>query len=91
MSRMNSSSDLQTLYTQSPILCRIEWGFVYAGFSRLPPEISVSEPTLTFKCLGHTKRDDGLIGRCEPETTDTTDSETDEFSVETKHLLQHKA
>ncbi|NWD78014.1 hypothetical protein HX890_28235 [Pseudomonas gingeri] len=44
------------------------------------------EPTLTFKYLGHDKRDDGLIERYYLEVTDTRDGETENVSVEAKHL-----
>ena len=44
------------------------------------------EPTLTFKCLGHTKRGD-LIESYQLEMTDTRDGTTVEISVPTRHLI----
>jgi len=46
----------------------------------------VSEPTLTFKCLGHTKRGD-LIESYQLEVTDTRDGTTVEISVPTRKLI----
>ena len=48
----------------------------------------MSEPTLTFKLLGHTKRDDGLIARYHLEVTDTRSDRTVTVSVEPRHLHQ---
>lgn len=44
------------------------------------------EPTLTFKCLGHTKRGD-LIVSYQLEVTDTRDGTTAEISIPTRHLI----
>ena len=44
------------------------------------------ETTLTFKFLGHTKRDDGLIGRYQLEVTDSRSGKTATISVEPTHL-----
>lgn len=44
------------------------------------------EPTLTFKCLGHTKSGD-LIESYQLEVTDTRDGMTVEISVPTRHLI----
>lgn len=44
------------------------------------------EPTLTFKCLGHTKRGD-LIESYQLEVTDTRDGTTVEISVPTRQLI----
>lgn len=43
-------------------------------------------PTLTFKCLGYTKREDGLIGRYHLEVTDIRSEKTATISVEPRHL-----
>ncbi|WP_223547310.1 hypothetical protein [Pseudomonas sp. A-B-19] len=48
-------------------------------------------PTLTFKCLGHTKRDDGLIGRYHLEVTDTRSGKTATVSVEPRHLASARS
>lgn len=44
------------------------------------------EPTLTFKCLGHTKRGD-LIESYQLEMTDTRDGTTVEISVPPRQLI----
>jgi hypothetical protein len=44
------------------------------------------EPTLSFKCLGHTKRGD-LIESYQLEVTDTRDGTAVEISVATRHLI----
>ena len=49
------------------------------------------EPTLTFKLLGHTKRDDGLIGRYHLEVTDTRSDRTVTVSVEPRHLASARS
>ena len=49
------------------------------------------EPTLTFKCLGHTKRDDGLIGRYHLEVTDNRSDRTVTVSVEPRHLASARS
>lgn len=46
----------------------------------------MSEPTLTFKCLGHTKREDGLVVRYQLEVTDSRSGKTATLSVEPRHL-----
>lgn len=46
----------------------------------------MSEPTLIFKCLGHTKRGD-LIESYQLEVTDTRDGTTVEISVPTRQLI----
>lgn len=43
-------------------------------------------PTITFAYLGHTKRDDGLIGRYHLEVTDSRSERTETISVEPRHL-----
>ncbi|WP_223531264.1 hypothetical protein [Pseudomonas sp. GL-R-19] len=48
-------------------------------------------PTLTFKCLGHTKRDDGLIGRYHLEVTDIRSGKTATVSVEPRHLASARS
>lgn len=55
------------------------------------PELAVSDSTLTFKLLGHTKRDDGLIGRYHPEVTDSRNGKTATISVEPRHLPRPEA
>jgi hypothetical protein len=54
-------------------------------------EVAVPEPTLTFKHLGHTKREDGLIGRYHLEVTDTRSGKTATISVEPRHLASAKS
>lgn len=49
------------------------------------------EAALTFKCLGHTKRDDGLIGRYNLQVTDTRSGKTATISVEPKHLASARS
>ncbi|NVZ70477.1 hypothetical protein [Pseudomonas costantinii] len=51
----------------------------------------MSEPILIFKCLGHTKRDDGSIGRYHLVVSDTKDGEIEEISVEAKHLMSARS
>ncbi|EPJ92998.1 hypothetical protein CF149_14432 [Pseudomonas psychrophila] len=51
----------------------------------------MSEPTLTFKLLGHTTRDDGLIGRYHLEVTDTRSDRIVTVSVEPKHLASARS
>ena len=51
----------------------------------------MSEPTHTFKLLGHTKRDDGLIGRYHLEVTDTRSDRTVTISVEPRHLASARS
>jgi hypothetical protein len=54
-------------------------------------EKNVPEAALTFKCLGHTKRDDGLIGRYNLQVTDTRSGKTATISVEPKHLASARS
>ncbi len=51
----------------------------------------MSETTLTFKNLGYTKRDDGLIGRYHLEVTDSTNGKTPTISVEPRHLASARS
>lgn len=51
----------------------------------------MSEQTLTFKLLGHTKRDDGLIGRYHLEVTDTRSDRVVTVSVEPRHLASARS
>lgn len=51
----------------------------------------MSEPTLTFKLLGHTKRADGLIGRYHLEVTDPRSDRTVTVSVEPRHLASARS
>lgn len=46
----------------------------------------MTEPTLSFKCLGHTKRDDGLIGSYNLQVTDTRSDKTATISVDPRHM-----
>ncbi len=49
------------------------------------------ETTLTFKFLGHTKRDDGLIGHYQLEVTDSRSDKTATISVEPRHLASARS
>lgn len=51
----------------------------------------MSEPTLTFKCLGHTKRNDGTIARYIIEATDLRNDQIEVFEVEPRHLPSAQA
>jgi hypothetical protein len=51
----------------------------------------MTETALSFKCLGHTKRDDGLIWRYHLEATDTRSGKTATISVEPKHLASARS
>jgi len=51
----------------------------------------MSEPTHSFKCLGHTKRDDCLIERYHLEVTDTQSGNTVTISVEPRHLASARS
>lgn len=51
----------------------------------------MSEQNLTLKCLGRTKRDDGLIGRYNLEATDTRSGRTATISVEPRHLASARS
>lgn len=46
----------------------------------------MSEKTITFKCLGHTKRDDGTIERYSIEVTNTRNDQVEVLQVEPGHL-----
>lgn len=46
----------------------------------------MTEPTLSFKCLGHTKRDESLIGSYNLQVTDTRSGKTATISVDPKHM-----
>lgn len=49
------------------------------------------ETSLTFKCLGHTTREDGLIGRYHLKVTDTRSGRTATISVEPRHLASARS
>ncbi len=49
------------------------------------------DTNFTFKCLGHTKRDDGLIGRYHLEVTDSRSGKTATISVEPRHLASARS
>lgn len=51
----------------------------------------MSEPSLTFKLLGYTKRDDGLVGRYNLEVTDNRSGKTATISVEPRHLASARS
>ncbi len=51
----------------------------------------MSELILTFKCLGHTQRDDGLIGRYNLEISDVRSGKTATISVEPRHLASARS
>ena len=51
----------------------------------------MSAPTLTFKLLGYTKRDDGWIGRYHLEVTDTRSDRVVTVSVEPRHLASARS
>ncbi|WP_312151813.1 hypothetical protein [Pseudomonas sp.] len=46
----------------------------------------MSEPTLTFKCLGHTKRDDGKVESYIIEVTDTWSQRIEVITIGTREL-----
>jgi hypothetical protein len=46
----------------------------------------MTDHTFTFKYVGHTRRDDGLIGRYHLEVTGSTSGKTATISVEPRHL-----
>lgn len=46
---------------------------------------------LSFNYLGHTKRDDGLIGRYHLKVTDTRSGKTATISVEPRHLASARS
>ena len=49
------------------------------------------KPNITFACLGHTKRDDGLVGRYHLEVIDTRSGKTVTIAVEPKHLASARS
>lgn len=49
------------------------------------------EAALTFKCLSHNKREDGLIGRYNLQVTDTRSGKIATISVEPKHLASARS
>ena len=49
-------------------------------------ENGMTDHTFTFKYVGHTRRDDGLIGRYHLEVTGSTSGKTATISVEPRHL-----
>lgn len=51
----------------------------------------MTETTLTFKFLGHTKRGDGLIGRYQLEVTDSSSGKIATISVEPRHLASTRS
>jgi hypothetical protein len=51
----------------------------------------MSDITLTFKCLGQTKRDVGLIGRYNLEVTDIRSGKTATIAVEPRHLASARS
>lgn len=51
----------------------------------------MSEQNLTLKCLGHTKRDAGLIGRYHLEVTDTRSGRMATVFVEPKQLASARS
>ena len=54
-------------------------------------ETNLSETSLTFKCLGHTMREDGLIGRYHLKVTDIRSGSTATISVEPRHLASARS
>lgn len=51
----------------------------------------MTAPSLIFKYLSHTKRDDGLIGRYNLEVTDTRSGKTATISVEPRHFASARS
>lgn len=49
------------------------------------------EPSLTFKLLGHTKREDGMVGRYNLDVTDPRSGKTATISVEPRHLASARS
>lgn len=58
--------------------------------SAFPPELAVQEATVTFKRLGVTKGEDGLIRRFNLEATETRSGNTQRVSVTPKQLASAK-
>lgn len=55
------------------------------------PESAVSEPTITFKCLGHSKLDDSIISHYHLEVTDNRSGRTETISVKPNHLASARS
>lgn len=51
----------------------------------------MTETTLTFKYLSHTKQDDGSIGRYNLEVTETRNDKTATISVDSKRLASARS
>ncbi|WP_336333201.1 hypothetical protein [Pseudomonas putida] len=51
----------------------------------------MTEPTFTFKCLGHTKRDDGTITSYTIKVTSSRNDHVEVLDVEPRHLISAKA
>lgn len=51
----------------------------------------MTDPTLTFKCLEVTKRDDGLIRRYHLEVTEIRSGRTLTISVQPRHLASFRS
>lgn len=49
------------------------------------------EPTLTFKCLGHTKLDDNLISHYHLQVTSTQSGRVETISVSPNHLASTRS
>ncbi|UBM23287.1 hypothetical protein K8374_12825 [Pseudomonas sp. p1(2021b)] len=49
------------------------------------------EPTLTFKCLSHTKREDGGVESYTIEVTSSRNDQVEVLVVEPRHLLSAKS
>ncbi len=52
---------------------------------------NLPEAVLTFRCLSHTERNDGLIGRYNIEVTDTRSGKIATISVEPRHLASARS
>lgn len=64
---------------------------VYPYFSLRQSNIRMPETSLSLKCHGHTKRDDGLVSRYYLEVTDTRSGKTATISVEPRHLASARS
>ena len=51
----------------------------------------MSEITLTFKCLGHTKLDDNLIDQYQVEVTDTRSGRMESIDIRPDHLASARS
>ena len=51
----------------------------------------MTEPSLTFKLLDHTKRDDGLVGLYHLEVANNRSGKTATISVEPRHLASARS